>query len=404
MVTCQIAKIGPTSEIAERCPTIMTILATPTISVRLLLGVICSHAEVGEPWINGRNDRYVKFYSRGMWALEEGIIRLKHRKGKSNVWVWFPDYFCNEALGSVRNNNVNLKFYPVTNRLNPDWKKIVHIVKKQGPPDVFILVHYFGFPNTIEEAGHFCKECGAELIEDCAHVLVPLAGSCKNVAIFSPRKLLPIPEGGLLLVRDNTFQENAFRPSFQPDKKKMLGWLSYRMSQRLMLKIGVPLHRVRRKFSSASPMARPNLTKGEKKRLPDKFMMRFLSAVEKDIPQIIEKRRKNYITCLNEANKIKALRALYPVLPDNVCPYAFPVMVPPTKRISIQKRLNRAGIPASTWPDLPPEITAHTDSHETAIWMQERLLLLPIHQDLTNSQINYMWSMLEVVLHEVGRK
>ena len=67
------------------------------------------------------------------------------RKQSNDIIVWIPDYFCNSSLRPLRAFNVKLVFYPVNQKLEPDYKACRNLAEN-NPPDLFILVHYFGCP------------------------------------------------------------------------------------------------------------------------------------------------------------------------------------------------------------------------------------------------------------------
>ena len=67
--------------------------------------------------------------------------------------------------------------------------------------NVFVLVHYVCFPNAAAEARLFCDRHGMVLLEDAAHVLLPSAGiGSGELLVFSLRKLLAVPSGGILVI------------------------------------------------------------------------------------------------------------------------------------------------------------------------------------------------------------
>ena len=51
---------------------------------------------------------------------------------------------------------------------------------------------------------------------------------------------------------------------------------------------------------------------------------------------------------------------------------------------------NQSAVPASSWPDLPPKVLGIRDEHKAAVWVQKHILLLPVHQDLSDKQVEYM--------------
>ena len=46
-----------------------------------------------------------------------------------------------------------------------------------------------------------------------------------------------------------------------------------------------------------------------------------------------------------------------------------------------------AGLPVTTWPDLPPEVSGHSDRHHRALQLRQTRVYLPVHQSLDPRQI-----------------
>ena len=112
---------------------------------------------------------------------------------------------------------------------------------------------------------------------------------------------------------------------------------------------------------------------------------------------VVEKRRRNYLRLSQAINGVKGVSPLLLTIPDQVCPYAFPLILS-DKRKDVALQLQHKGIPASSWPDLPPEVLQKPGEHKTAIWLQEHILLLPVHQDLSCKQVKYMAFKLREIL------
>jgi dTDP-4-amino-4,6-dideoxygalactose transaminase len=374
----------------------MTIPGAPIPSVTSLWQALSGKPTTGQPWIEKLSGKSVQFFSRGMWAMEEGVTAILDKRGKKNGQVWLPDYFCNEALIPLRLKEVSLYFYPIRKDLSPDWDRIELEVNRSGWPDVFILVHYFGFTNCLDESKVFCDKHGAELLEDCAHLLLPINGVGQNVSIFSPRKLLSLPEGGLLIMpnRSTAWQVNK---KFSNNKKMILKWLVLRLSQRVMLTMDISWHHFRKTAIGNLHNNHANQLSGRMRMFPDKYTLKLLAVIEKGLKQIVEKRRENYMRVLQAVNGIKRVRPLFSSLPDYACPYAFPMIVS-DGRDAVASQLNHFGIPAASWPDLPPEVSDRSEEHETAVWLQKHILLLPVHQDLSDKQVEYMAFKLREIL------
>ena len=106
---------------------------------------------------------------------------------------------------------------------------------------------------------------------------------------------------------------------------------------------------------------------------------------------IAEARRANYRRLAQSLETVPGLRCLYPDLQAGVCPYVLPVLV--IGRQGFHVRLRELGIPAATWggvihPTLP--LAAFPD----AAYLYDHLVFLPIHQSLTDVQIDRMGRMI----------
>ncbi|MHA1834662.1 MAG: hypothetical protein ACTSV7_11830 [Candidatus Baldrarchaeia archaeon] len=273
------------------------------------------------------------------------------------------------------------------------------MVLKYGPPDIFILVHYFGFPNKISEALEFCRTVGAELIEDCAHVLMPFGevGKYSLVTAFSPYKLLPVPKIGLLVVpEDLSIKQDLCRQWFEVDTFR---WIGKRLLQSFLTKCKIPWRRKVLPFDSD-----PEIEVKEDHRVSP-LPLRLLGSVEPEMEKIKKIRRNNYNRLIQEIDHLdwELIRPLYTFLPEEVCPYVLPLRLRKDIITRVYQILNRSGIPAQTWPDLPPEIKESSSRHSVALRLRKEIITIPVHQSLTDKQISYIATHLQKSVLELVR-
>ena len=149
----------------------MRIPSAPLPQVRDLLKGLTAPAFEGEAWYGKGEGKYaVRFYRRGSFALAAGVNAWRRAQGAAAVTLWVPDYFCNEALEPLRTATVSLRFYPIREDLTPDYGFLEDALPLAAHPQVFLLVHYFGFANSLDEASKFCQRHRVALLEDSAHV------------------------------------------------------------------------------------------------------------------------------------------------------------------------------------------------------------------------------------------
>jgi len=92
------------------------------------------------------------WYGTASEALAAAIQALVRSEGHSSATVWFPAYFCNDALRFVRRLSIDLRFYDVQPDLGIDWGRLDQLTRPAARSSILVLVHYFGFPNQAETA------------------------------------------------------------------------------------------------------------------------------------------------------------------------------------------------------------------------------------------------------------
>lgn len=375
----------------------MTVSAAPLPRLGHLFEALTAPESNGELWIDGRQGYVPRIYRRGSLALAAGIEAVRKSANVSAITVWVPGYFCNEPLDEVRHLSVKLKFYPVREDLTPDWEKLSELARLSPEVQIFVLVHYFGFPNATCEAKAFCDQHGMVLFEDSAHMLRLGAGvGLGQLMIFSPRKILAVPFGGLLLA-SGKFVTVLDAPAGGDDWSGTMAWVMRRLTQRVLSTLRFPWHLLMNYQEAAADTEAKPASLNDQRGGCNSYVLRLLTVTARDMEEIIERRRRNYARLLEWSAGLARTRPLFPRIPDDVCPYAFPLLVDHGCKDAVAK-LQRHGVMASRWPDLPPEILGAQDQHEVAVRTYEQLLLLPIHQSLSLSQIDIEGQRLRAVL------
>ncbi|MDF1683524.1 MAG: GNAT family N-acetyltransferase [Legionellaceae bacterium] len=335
-------------------------------------------------------------FSRSAWSMAVVARWYQRITGQSAVTLWVPDLYCNESLSLLRKLDVKLVFYPVDECGYPEINNFPAITQQNGP-DLFMMVHYFGEPVPCDELVKFCIEHKAWLLEDAAHVLQPIAGvgEAGDCVFYSPHKHLAIPDGAMLVVRKDgpsglARQKDSLKVLRElvddtlRDKRRFVRATSMWLGKRVLQRLGV---RSRPKSSAfaldmqavpafddlagMSSLAK-RLLKQELPCIPEYATHRAHCALEwKRVTQGIVSAEKVGVKGVREAPYLAYLNA-----------------VDQDAAESIYVRLSEAGIPVSTWPDLPPEVIASTAEHSVAHRLRHTRIYMPVHQSVTAKQIS----------------
>ena len=324
-----------------------------------------------------------RFYSRG----SDAIACVSRAFGGERPVVFVPSYFCNASLDDLRNSMAKIVFYNTNIDLTPDWKHVEELSEIYSP-DIFILTHYFGMVNDVSGAAYFFNNGRCKLIHDCAHHLLPCDEilSAPGIVLFSPHKVLPLPPLSFVLCSNQDI-ESLGRPEYCSIKAADFRWLLKRILQKYFSRFV--------KYNLSDEM--PDLGGGivERTWFPSRvsrFSMLFFSAACSIISIAGSSRDSNY-KCMYE--KISAgVKNNYKVrvleLNKKNTSYVFIISVPASLQKEIHTYMRRHRIPVNTWPDLPPEVISNPDVFGDSIELRKTMLLFPIHQDITEKEIDYI--------------
>src|ERR1017187_5501722 len=140
--------------------------------------------------------RFHFFWARN--AIFHGLRALGLQPGQK---ILVPAYLCAAAIEPIEHFGAEVSFYAIQRNCAPDWSDLES--KIHGNVRAILAVHYFGFPCDIVRFCALSDQHNLFLIEDCAHVLEGLPsphgfGGFGDFSVFSPRKYLPVFDGGTL--------------------------------------------------------------------------------------------------------------------------------------------------------------------------------------------------------------
>jgi dTDP-4-amino-4,6-dideoxygalactose transaminase len=259
--------------------------------------------------------------------------------------------------------------------------------------DIFILVHFFGMRQNVSETARLCQAYGMLLIEDCAHTLPdpdspdPM-GSCGTFSLFSLRKLLPLSDGGVLLVNDSLIKDKytdfpalkiktrSFKRSFIMGLDRaafILGWPNTFILKETLKKI----------IGGGGDVFNISVSDGLRREISSDTVD-MLSGF--DMKEVISVRRRNYAYLSKKLQSCSEIELPFADMPDGSVPQAFPVLHNDADYVC--STLRKRGIGAGKWPDLElPEGINWGDFKGSSKWVSS-LILLPLHQDLNFSYLD----------------
>jgi dTDP-4-amino-4,6-dideoxygalactose transaminase len=271
--------------------------------------------------------------------------------------VWLPSYLCEALPIAADRAGIAIEFYSVSSDLTcprPDELDV-------GPEDAVVVIHYFGFRNPF--AAQLSSDGRAGwVIEDASQALLTdEIGAGGDFVIYSPRKFLGLPDGGLLLQREEVIPADTELADPPP------GWWLTALSavlKRRDFDMGLEDGGWFSDFRAAQaqqPVGRLRMSD----------LSRTLLFHRTDYAWIIDRRRANYRQLADSLGSI----ALFPELPDGVVPLGFPVRL--GQRDALRERLIAESVyPPIHWPidGIVPE--GFESSHQLA----QEILTIPCDQ------------------------
>jgi hypothetical protein len=286
--------------------------------------------------------------ARVAWKLILGTMQFK--PGQSILvpaYVGVTDREGSGIIDPVDEIKVPYTLYPVGGRLQVDLD-VVERMLATGRHPLMLVVHYFGFTHVdLVALRGLCDRNGTLLVEDCAHVAglmevgSPL-GTLGHAAFYSLHKSIAVRSGGALRVNDDS--------------------------------LGLP-------------------DVEERDRCPASVLEQY---VRTDMAAVIKTRRANYQWLAERLADDEGLSVLYPNL-GTVVPHDFPVLVHDGLREKLYFALMEDGLPTiALYYRLIASITL--DEFPLSHALSRGILNLPVHQDTTIADLEYLTGRLRVLL------
>lgn len=254
--------------------------------------------------------------------------------------IWLPAYICDDVIDAVAGTS-EFDFYPVGTDLSPD---INFLKSHMSKGEAVLVVDYFGKPPAKNFRKFARKTKDIIWIEDRAQAIYPAKKSYGDYIIYSPRKVLGVPDGGILISKKN----NLPKPSYQKiasanfaaaplmrfeDYEESGNW--YGIFREYEDNMGVSLLPISRISQEILVATNPS--------------------------PIIKKRRENYKILHESLKNI----ALFKKAPKRFAPFGFPIVV--NNRDEVLRKLHENKIFAAChWKNIPSPEDKFTFEHKLA--------------------------------------
>lgn len=363
--------------------------------ISALLPDFISDHTLSETWRRPGDEAFL--FSSSAWSLVVVALWRQQLERKDSLTIWVPDFFCNASLQSLRDMKTRLVFYPVTDQMIPDIEACSQLATEVSP-DIFVLVHYFGQPTPVAPIIPLCKESGAWLVEDAAHVLRPIpgVGELGDCVLYSMHKHLPIPDGAALIVRPNGPAQLVEKDSELVALRKICTdvlvsfktfnhIISLWLIKRILQKFGIRSKAMTEPFRSEANSNAPVIFDFRMSILARRLLSHLGDSI--DIDEIANLREQHALDWRNTLAWSNVKGALLPS-PSGHTPYLASFTCESDKSAElIYEEFQHSGLPVLTWPDLPPEVIRNAAAHPTALALRHTRLYLPVHQSLKQKKI-----------------
>ena len=281
------------------------------------------------------------------------LIKHLNFQGQKILLPGYIGISVNEGSGvfdPIEEYQIEVEFYRVKPDLSADLEDFKARILS-GNVKVALVIHYFGFlQSDISTILELCRANKVLLIEDCAHTLSSThagtrLGQFGDFGLFSLHKILPVANGGILHVNN-------------PDYFEIPGL-------------------------------------DEKDKISQATLELFCSS---RLDEIAAVRRRNYILLASQLQDMDEIEMLYPQLADGIVPQTFPILLKGRSREKVYfEMINRNVRVVALYYKLIDQI--NEQEHPVSFDISQRILNLPIHQDLTEEDTRSVAKILWAVVH-----
>jgi len=348
---------------------------------------------------------YYTYNARG--AIYQLLLSLP-KSAKNTVLV--PAFHCITVVEPIVRAGFEPRLYGINADLTTDEADLLEKLDERVA--AVIVINYFGFSSAIDNVLDRWRSGGFFLIEDCAHSFIKnnpiqLSGGRGDASVYSFWKIVPSMVGsGLSINRQNLFfnplkQRVPLKDSLVRTKRileqainnldggfiktafnyledRRVKWKRTAIDESMQT-TGMNQENISGTYAFDAVLASAGIP----------WLSRFILH-RADIETIVKTRRKNFNLILERLEESERLQKVFHGLPTDVCPLAFPVIL--HDRCHLDYQLRAQGVPLFTFGEvLHPHFYsdgADDRARMNALFLSQNLLCLPVHQNLSESDID----------------
>ena len=278
--------------------------------------------------------------------------------------VWLPTYLCESVVDAIP-SRFETRFWEVDEKLRPVESGWMDEVRRR---DLFVAIAYFGWPPDGELLSRM-KERGAWVLEDASQALLSRRSDAADFTVYSPRKFLGVPDGGILLSTGSIELD-----ADELERASSESWL--RSLEALVLRAEFDRHGGDRRWfdlyresEASQPLGEFAMSELSKSLLDEAF----------DYAAIAARRRENYARLHAALSEI----SLMGTLEEDVVPLGFPV------RWAERDHLREALFAEEIFPPVHWQLPASVSAEAAGSWRLSReTLTLPCDQRCSAGDID----------------
>ncbi len=347
----------------------------------------------------------VRYLNRGSMAI---AFALQHSGISHGDEVLIPAYHCLAMVEPVLWAGATPVFYRICENTSLD---LADVERRLTPfTRVLIAPHYFGFPQDMKLIRAFCDDHRLILIEDCAHAFFGRMnghppGYYGDYAIGSAWKFFPVDEGACIVSSKGRLSGTTTEAGgFFFEIKSLMNTLEYAVAYDRLELLNSPIrgmlrlkdelwNRVKPKPVSRShddgntPVSADatGFDGSRIKQRNSRLSRLIIEGVSKS--RIVRNRRENYSRLLSGLGHLPGCRPLFDVLPDEVVPHVFPLVMDAPE--TVFPLLKAAGVPVIRfgeylWEGMEKGLCPVSENYS------RRIFQFSCHQDMKSSELDWM--------------